>query len=288
MGSHQRTRLGVAPLSALDATVEEYVSGAAAAGFEEIGLRAYPVLDTDPTFPELGSQRFTDLKARIADEGLEVLDIEVFSVRSDTVRDNWLPVLEAGGELGGSYLNIVGEHPSLDAFTEIMGELTADATQFGLTPILEPVAYRPLNDFAKAVEIARSVGCKVELDVLHFMRTGATIELIEQNREMFPVFQLCDAPHDVWSIRENLLPHAASDDELGLMVAESRGMRQLAGEGDAPIAQLLEIVGDRAAISVEIPNLSVRGSLDPAAYLALLARSSHTYLESCDALRAQV
>lgn len=284
MAPQQQVKLGVAPLSALDVTVEEYVVGAAAAGFAAVGLRAFPVLDTDPQFPKLGSQRFSDLRHLLSDEGIEVLDLEVFSVRPDTVRDTWLPVLDAGQQLGASLLNIVGDHPSLAAFEEIMTELTADAQTFGIVPVLEPVAYRHLNDYPKSVEIARAVGCKVELDLLHFMRTGATLEFVEEHREMFPILQLCDAPQDILSIREALLPHAASDGKQDLMMAESRSMRQLPGEGDAPIDQVLKILGEEVPVSVEIPNAAQRGDLDAAAYLLLLAEHARAFLSGAPAI----
>lgn len=276
--SYQQWPLGVAPLTALDATVEEYVTAAASAGLDAVGVRPYPVVDTDPDFPAVNTPRFNDLKKRIADHGLSVLDIEVFTVASNTVRDDWAPIIDAGHQLGARYMNIVGVAEDPSFFENTIGEITADAAEAGIVPVLEPVAYRALNSFSQAIDIANRVGCKVELDMLHFLRTGASIDLILDNPDMFPVLQLCDAPKDIGTIRDELIPFSASGSDLDLQIAESRNLRQLPGEGDAPIGALLEIVGPHTSISIEIPNARVRASLDVSAYFALLAEHARTFL----------
>ncbi|GAA1682370.1 hypothetical protein GCM10010977_30080 [Citricoccus zhacaiensis] len=281
MSPEERIPLGVAPLSALDLSPTEYIRAASAAGFSAVGLRAYPVGDGDPEFPlDTSTSEFRDITSALSESGLEVLDLEVFSVSPETSQDDWLPVLDVGAELGATYLNVVGIHPLLDAFEEIVGRLTEDARDRGILPVLEPVAYRPLNDFTEAVRIARTVGCAVEMDVLHFIRTGASLDLVAANRDLFPILQLCDAPASLSDHGARLEEIAAERGSDELQVIESRSLRLLPGQGDGPIRELLAILGDATRLSVEVPNVLLRDGLPAADYLRLLHETTHAFLSA--------
>lgn len=273
------SRLGVAPLSALDLSVTDYVRAAAGAGFAEVGLRAARILDSDPEFPlDVDSEAFAAIERAIADTGVTVLDVEVFSIGPGTTPADWEPILEVGRRLGASYLNVVGNDPDFGAFTGQVVRLSRDARAVGITPVLEPIAYRPFDSFRRALELAERAGCAVELDVLHFQRTGATLELVASAPEAFPILQLCDAPARLGTRLGELRELAGAEDPLLLQAAESRSLRQLVGEGDAPLAELLRILPDDVHLSVEVPNVNVRGELNGAAYLALLAERTRQAL----------
>lgn len=274
-----RVPLGVAPLSALDLPVIEYVRAAADAGFTSVGLRAHPVADSDPHFPlDTSSGAFRELVSTVTATGVTVLDLEVFSITSSTRREDWLTVLGAGERLGARYLNVIGAHPSAAEFEQVVGTLTADAGDHGLVPVLEPVAYRALNSFDHAVDIARAVGCAVELDVLHFLRTGATVELVSDNRDLFPIFQLCDAPADIGDHGDSLAAIGARTDEENLEIVESRSLRRLPGEGDGPVRELLRLLGASTHVSVEVPNVLIRGDRPAAEYLRLLHDQAQDFM----------
>ncbi|MFT4470506.1 sugar phosphate isomerase/epimerase family protein [Arthrobacter sulfonylureivorans] len=273
--------LGVAPLSAIDLPHAEYVRAAHAAGFGAIGLRLEAVSVTDVPFPrDRGSKDFRGIVSALAETGLEVLDVEVLSIRPDTTREEWLPLLELGAELGASYLNVVGDHPDLTAFADIVAALTVDAEIFQIQPVLEPVGFRPLNNFDTAVQIARAAGCGVELDVLHYMRTEADFSTIADNPDLFPILQLCDAPTELSGHGERLIPVARSRKMVDLMIAEARDLRLLPGHGNAPIGELLAALQRTARISVEIPNTELRAGRPAPEYLRMLASETTAYLGS--------
>jgi sugar phosphate isomerase/epimerase len=273
--------LGVAPLSAIDLPHAEYVRAAHAAGFGAIGLRLEAVSATDVPFPrDKGSKDFRGVVSALADTGLEVLDVEVLSIRPETTREEWLPLLELGAELGASYLNVVGDHPDLTSFADIVAALTSDAQVFHIQPVLEPVGFRPLNSFDTAVQIAQAAGCGVELDVLHYVRTEADLSTIADNPDLFPILQLCDAPKELSGHGERLTPSAQSPTPVELMIAEARGLRLLPGHGSAPIGELLTVLNGTARISVEIPNTELRAGRPAPEYLKMLASEATAYLES--------
>lgn len=271
--------LGVAPLSAITTPPDEFIRAAHAAGFGSVGLRPMTVSDTDAPFPlDLRSPGFKRVQDALAETGLEVVDIEVLSVTPERRREEWLPMLEVGAALGASFVNIVCDDPSLERFAETLALVTADAHERGIEPVLEPVAYRPLNSFARAVEIARAVGCAVELDALHFLRTGAELSTIGDNADIIPIFQLCDAPNDLGEHAETLRGLASDDSDTALAIAESRSHRLLPGQGAVPIRQLLELLPATVRVSVEIPNTELREQRTAADYLTLLHRAAREYL----------
>lgn len=277
-------QLGVAPLSAIEMPPHEFIRAAHAAGFAAVGLRAMSVSPTDAAFPlDLTSSDFAQIRSALADTGTEVLDIEVLSVTPERRRDEWLPVLDAGRALGASYVNIVCDDPVLARFTATTAAITADAHERGIEPVLEPVAFRPLNSFDRAFAIAREIGCRVELDVLHYLRTGADLDLIEANADLLPILQLCDAPATRAEHESALRALAADDSDQALDIAEARALRLLPGAGGAPIRELLTRLGADVRISVEIPNTPLRAGRDGAAYLALLHEASAEYLSQVSA-----
>lgn len=267
------TPLGVAPLCAVTATPEEYVGGAARAGFDFIGVRLSPVTAADVVYTP-GGTAFRHLQRLVADHGIRVLDIEVFSIRPQTTREDWLPILEMAGELGARLYNVVGDEPDLGAFAAKVAELTADAAPYGITPVIEPIAYRPMNSYPRAVSIAREAGCGVELDALHVVRTGADVSIVADNRDLFPVLQLCDAPAElkIWDPR----PAEANpgDDD---MVIESRLNRLFPGEGAAPLSAMRDAVAPGTPIALEIPNIAAQAGRSYDEYFALLHRAGTAF-----------
>jgi len=269
------SKLGVAPLCAVHAPVEEYVGAAARAGFDFVGVRLSPVTAEDVVYRPK-SREFRHLLSVVRESGLDVLDVEVFGMMPGASRDDWMPVLEMAAELGASLFNVVGKDPDQAAFADAVGRLTEDARPFSILPVIEPIAYLPMDSYERAIGIALDVGCGVELDGLHVLRTGADMALIEQHPELFPVLQLCDAPAQVrrWGAER---PAAArpGDDEL---VIESRLDRLLPGRGAAPLDAMLAAIVPGTPVSVEIPNLQLQALHTTDEYMALLHAEALAFL----------
>lgn len=267
-----KPRLGVAPLTALDLSVVDYVLAAGRAGYAEVGLRPARVSRSDPFFPlDVRSPEFSRLEEALATAGVRVLDLEVFAIGAGTGPEEWDPVLEVGARLGATYLNVVGDHPEAAAFDELVIRLSRDAAAVGIVPVLEPIAYRPFDSFEWALRLAERAGCKVELDLLHFLRTGASVELIASAPEAFPIVQLCDAPAELSSRSRRLQELSESEDPEAWQVVESRSLRLPVGDGDAPARQLLEMLPDDVHLSVEVPHVDLRDGRSAAEWMSWLA-----------------
>lgn len=266
--------LGVAPLCAINSSIEDYLGSAAAAGFDFAGIRLSPVSAGDTVYT-LGGAEFRRLQKALRDTGLSVLDIEVFSITPATTRDDWLPLLEMAGELGASLFNVVGDDPDLGRFAERVVQLSDDARAYSLNPVLEPIAYRPMNSYELAVTIAKQAGCAVELDALHVVRTGMDLALVERNPELFPILQLCDAPAEVRGWGHNRPAGARPGDDD--MIVESRLNRLLPGEGVAPLSAMRDAVAPGTPVAIEIPNIELQARYEVGDYMKLLYREAHAF-----------
>lgn len=271
--------LAVAPLSALSESPADFVRAAHIAGFASVGLRVFPVSASDRPFPiDIGSRAFRGVRNALDDTGVRVTDIEVLSVTPELSREDWLPGMEAGAALGAELVNVVGDDPSKARFADTVARIAQDARDHGLLPVLEPIAYRAFDSYRVAFDIAAEAECAVELDMLHFVRTGTAVATIAAHADLVRIVQLCDAPASAADHGDALRGLAADDTEAALQVAESRLLRLLPGDGVAPIAELLRVLGPDTPISVEIPNAGLRGERSAAEYLALLGAAASDFL----------
>ncbi|MHA6669480.1 sugar phosphate isomerase/epimerase family protein [Homoserinimonas sp. A447] len=263
--------LGIAPLCAIGATPAEYVAAAASAGFDFVGIRVSPVTEVDTVYTPDGDE-FRELERLIADSGLFVLDTEVFRMTEHATAELWMPLLEMSARLGARLFNVVGADPDLSRLADSVGSLTRDAASFGITPVLEPLSYLPLNSYTAAVDIALAVGCAVELDGLHAIRTGLDPRLVAEHPDLFPVFQVCDAPAVLVEWGEERPPGARPGDSD--MIIESRLNRLLPGRGDSPLGELMAALPRATPLAMEVPNLELQARHSVDEYIELLHREA--------------
>lgn len=277
--------LGIAPLCAINASPAEYLAAGAAAGFDFVGIRISPVTQADPVYSPDGPE-FRHLLKLVADSGLEVLDTEVFRVTADSSPDVWNPILDMSARLGAKLINVVGVDDDLSRLTDRIGRFTEDSKGFGITPVLEPIAYVALNSYSTAIDIAIAVGCEVELDALHALRTGLNPQLVADNSKLFPIFQLCDAPAEMVRWGDNRPPGTSPDDND--MIIESRYNRLTPGQGDAPLVELLASLAPGTPIAMEIPNIDLQSQHTVHEYIELMHREAVQFLHLATDHSAQI
>ncbi len=85
------------------------------------------------------------------------------------------PVIEAAAALGARYINVTCDDPDTARFSAMFARLADLARPYGVRPVIEFMAFRPVRSLATAVSIARgSDGGAVLLDTLHIYRCGVT------------------------------------------------------------------------------------------------------------------
>jgi len=238
--------LSLANLMVTDADPLQQIEAAAAAGFDAVGLCINPPDRLGASLVRDPAQR-RPVKARLADLGMRVLDIELFPLLPDVDIASLSPVLEACADLGAEFLLVTGNDTDEQRACDNYGKLCGLAAPLGLRPMLEFISYRPLRDIHQAERWLRRVDCAAAgmcVDALHLFRSGGTLDdlhCIEHRRIGYA--QLCDGA--------SMQPaQHFSDQEL---VRESRTHRRLPGEGVFPLAQFLRALPPGLAISVEAP-----------------------------------
>jgi sugar phosphate isomerase/epimerase len=230
LGLEHLTLLGVAP--------PEFVTLAATAGFGAVGLRIAPATDGEPTWPMTpGSPMLAETARRCADTGITVLDVEAIRLGLDTDPE---PVLHAAAELGARYVNALCDDPDQARLADRFAGLTALAGPYGIRPLVEFMAYRPVRTLAGALAvIAGSGGGGLLVDALHVQRCGVSLaSLSAVDPALIGYLQLCDAP---------LAPPA---DQLH----EARAARLLPGRGELPLAGLVASLPPDIPAAVEAPG----------------------------------
>jgi len=258
--------VGVAHLTLLGLTPPEVVTTAAAAGFDFVGLRVQAVTPGEHQYPMApGSPMSKETLRRLDETGLSVRDVEFLSLGPETTATDWSPALEAGAALGASTISVVGVDPDRSRLTDTLAALTADARAVGIVPTLEPISYQPWSTVAATAPIARAAHAALLLDATHLHRGGSSLSDVRAlEAELVPCLQICDGPRRLperFDVPDEL-PLGMKVDGSPLQV-EARVLRDVPGEGEFDLIELLRSIPDGTPVSVEAPNAVLQQSLSP-------------------------
>src|SRR5580700_665616 len=266
-------------LTLLDIAPPDFVTLAAGAGFDAVGLRIAPATADESPWPmSPGSRMLADTVTRCRDTGVTVLDTETIRLTPRTDLAAAEAVIQAAAELNAPHLTTIGEDPDLARLSERFAELTRMAAPYGVRPLIEFMAYKTVRTLNDAVAIAaRSGGGGVLLDALHIQRCGADIGRIARtDHGLLGYVQLCDAPLEppveAGLPGDLVLPRGQTPDG-GAAALEARAGRLLPGEGALPLTELLSALPAALPVAVEAPRLSLRDQLTPAQFAARARRS---------------
>jgi len=234
---------------------------------------------------ESGSPMSRETLRRLDDTGLHVADVEFLALGPDTGPADWRPALDAGAALGARTISVAGADPDRQRLTDTLAALTADAGAVGIRPTLEPISYQPVSTVSQAAAIASAAGAAVLLDPLHIQRGGSSLDDVRAlDPGLVPCLQLCDGPS---AAPEHLdlpkrLPLGMTADGSVLQV-EARVQRQLVGDGEFPLAELIAAVPTGTPLSVEVPHATLQAELDPLEFARCALRRTRDLLATVTA-----
>lgn len=255
----------LAHLSALDLTPPEMVLVAAEAGYQYVGLRMTAVTPGGAHWP-LWKERavMAGVKARMAETGVGVLDVELARLEPQTEVRDFVPMLEASAELGARHILTQCDDPEFERGVQNYAALCELAAPFGLTCDVEFIPWQKTPDLSAAARLVGAAGQPnggVMVDSLHFARSGSTLDQIEACPPgWFRFIQLCDAPAQPPANLEGLL-YAAREERL------------FPGEGELDLVGLLRQLPPDLPIALEIPTETLSFT-EPHAERARLAREA--------------
>ncbi len=254
-------KFSLAHLTVLGSTPIELIEIAADAGYDYASIRMTAVAPGEQITPMAGDPAMTRrVSKRLADTGIEVLDVELARLGPDDEPEQYRPMLEAAAAIGARH--IIGQLPDPDRIRAIerFGRLCDLAHDVGLTVELEFPSWDETRDLLGAAAVVRAAdrsNAGILIDTLHFVRSGSTLaQLASLPGAWFRFVQVCDAPSDVPLTVDGVI-HTA------------RAARSLPGYGGLPLNHLLEHVPS-GPYSLEVPNDVLRRELGTAEYARLV------------------
>jgi len=254
-----KRRFGLAALTVLELSPADQVSAAAAAGYDDVGLRLIPVAGQ----PVVHAIDVAEIEARLAATGLRVLDVEVFRIAAQTRVADFEPAMADARRLGASQLLAHGADADASRLQENFGRLCDLAGTYGLAVNLEPMPWVDVSTVAKAKRLIAAAGRRnaaLLVDPIHFFRADNRFE--ELGGLSFNYLQFCDARAERPADNKELMRQARED-------------RMLPGEGGLDLAGLLRALPANLPISIELP---LARKLDPATRARLVLEATRNFL----------
>jgi sugar phosphate isomerase/epimerase len=237
--------VSLAALTVLELSPPEQVHCAADAGFRHVGLRLAAATGDEPQRDTIGDTPLVHATRRaLAERGVQVLDVEIVRLRPDTHVATFQPLLETACALGAAYVLVAGHDADEARLADRFADLCERAFPLGLTPCIEPMPWLEVRDVRHAARIVESAGADnagVLVDAIHFDRAGSrAADLAAIPPRRLPYLQLCDAPAERPTARDELLRQA-------------RSARLPPGEGELDLRALLAAMPPDVPISLEVP-----------------------------------
>ena len=264
----------LAHLTVLSLTPPQLVDVAARTGYDYVGMRITRVTPEEVLY-DLARDRalMRETKARLADTGLAVLDVELFRMDPSLEPEHFVPELHATAELGARHIIAQLPDPDRERATARFARLCELANPLGISVSLEFPHWTETGNLAEAARVVRAVdrpNAGILVDMLHFGRSDSGLdELAKLPREWFRFAHVCDATREVPSTMAGIIRTA-------------RDERLFPGEGGMPIREILARMPQNIPYALEIPKVAMTRAIGPeeVARLALLVAKSH--LETAD------
>ena len=259
----------LAHLTVLSLAPGEMIGVAARAGYRYVGLRLNRVTSAEPLYPLLTDRALMrDTKARLADTGVGVLDVELARMDPGHDPQSYRTLLEAAVELGARHVITQLPDPVRTRATERFAEICDLAAPLGLGIDLEFPSWTETPNLAEAVRVLRSVerpNAGILVDTLHFDRSNSSRDVLKTlPRRWFRFAHVCDAPREKPATVDGVI-HTA------------RAERLFPGDGGIDVRGILECLPPDIPYALEIPGetLAARVGLAEYARLALLRARQH-------------
>lgn len=243
--------LSLAHLTVLDVAPPALFDLAAAAGYQNVGIRVLPAVPGAVAYP-LDRETVITWRRRMADAGVGVHDIEFLPLTPEVQVHDYAQTLALAAELGARRLNVSGDDANLDRLTENFSTLCDLAASYGLGVDLEFMRFRIIGTLQQALEVVTRAGRdngRLLIDVLHLFRSGGTPQQLAQvPHRTLGSLQLCDAP--------------LQGPAVAGLADEARQGRLFPGEGGLPLVDFLNALPSDIPLGVEVPTAGTHPSLD--------------------------
>jgi sugar phosphate isomerase/epimerase len=218
---------------------EDVVYAAAKAGFNAVGIWCELDSWTD--------ERTDKVKTALADAGITALDIEVVWFQPGEPIDTHDRIVHIAEAIGAKNILCVSSETDIEQTKKRFRHLCQLVEGSDMRVVLEFLAITEVNTLAKALEVLKDVAHPaggILVDTLHLKRTGSTVEslsvLAQQQPALLPYLQLCDGSATL------------KDDSYDGVLEDALYLRNLLGEGELPLKEILQCFDAKLPLSLEI------------------------------------
>jgi sugar phosphate isomerase/epimerase len=261
----------LAHLTVLSLAPPQVVDVAARAGYRYASLRMTRVTAAEPLY-DLAHDRalMKETKARLDDDGIDVLDVELFRMDPRLGPDDFVAELNATAELGAT--NIIAQlpDPNRERAIERFARLCDLAKPLGIFVNLEFPHWTETGSLAEATRVLRAVNrsnAAMLIDMLHMARSNSSCEELEKlPREWFRFAHVCDA--------EKQCPPT-----IEAIIRTARDERLFPGEGTIDVRGILACMPEDIPYSLEIPRVALTRAVGPEEVARLAIRVAQSHLD---------
>ena len=206
--------------------------------------------------------------------GIAPLEIEVIMLGNPADQATHYRLLDAGAEIGATEAIVVSNLADPRASAAALEPLCHHAAARGINLCLEFLPIFAIADLASALRVLALVNqpnAKLLIDPLHLARAGSTpADLAALPAALFSFAQFCDAPA--------ALPQPRTHESL---LEEAVHGRLDPGEGELPLAALLDVLPKHIPLSLEMRSRRLRERFPDAA-----ERARHVFVTAARLLAA--
>jgi sugar phosphate isomerase/epimerase len=226
---------------------QDQIEWAHECGYSHVGLRFLPVVEGEHLSPLVGHpDRIAQIKGRLNETGIKVLDIEFFWLKPNTAVRDFEPYIETAALLGAQSILAGANDSDQSRLATRWLELCELAACYGLRAHVEFIPFpsmTTLNTYAQCIELMAKVphrSAGLVIDALHFARSGGKLSEIRREHSIYMTYmQLCDAPAGPVSIEE--------------AQRQARSDRLPPGRGGLDLIGLLKALPADLPLSLEVP-----------------------------------
>jgi sugar phosphate isomerase/epimerase len=267
--------LGLGALTVLDTPPLQQVDLAERHGFDTIGIRMLPAAPGATAYPlHRDKTALSDLTDRLAHSPVSVFDLEMIRLDAGFDPTDYVPLLEAGAQLGAKAVLVAGDDLDRARLTNSYARLAGLCAVYGIAASLEFMPWTAVPDAQSAIEIvsqADGPARSILVDALHVGRSATTLEQLSSiPTDWLHYAQMCDGSVPAPTNRSELVRHAREE-------------RLVPGTGGIPLVDIWSALPPDLPVSIELPNEPLRRAYGTDSWIGHLVATTRQIIDQVPA-----